>query len=96
MGRIILSNFNQSIYINTISGGIVNFGGALKIAPISITSSSTDSGKSNSGLDVTENPGLSLPGLVPVPLPVPLEEGNQDSTGTKDQEFPKSKVEQGK
>lgn len=52
---------NQGIFINTISGGIVNFGGALKIAPISITSGSTGSGQSNSGLDVTENPGSLIP-----------------------------------
>lgn len=55
---------SQGIFINTISGGIVNFGGALKIAPISITSGTADSGQSNSGLDVTENPGLPIKDLV--------------------------------
>jgi hypothetical protein len=60
MGRIILTSSSQGIFINTISGGIVNFGGALKIAPISITSSSAESGQSNKGLDVTENPGTLL------------------------------------
>ena len=55
-----MTSSSQGIFINTISGGIVNFGGALKIAPISITSSSAESGQSNNGLDVTENPGMLL------------------------------------
>lgn len=41
--------YNQDgIYINTVSGGIVNFGGAIKISPISITNSTSGSGSSNS------------------------------------------------
>jgi hypothetical protein len=55
-----LTTGNQGIFINTISGGIVNFGGALKIAPVSITTSSTGSGQSNKGTDVTENPAMLL------------------------------------
>jgi hypothetical protein len=54
---------NQAIFINTISGGIVNFGGALKIAPVSITSSSGGSGQTNKGLDIMENDGMLLPRL---------------------------------
>ncbi|MCQ6277681.1 spore germination protein [Bacillus sp. EB600] len=55
-----MTSSSQGIFINTISGGIVNFGGALKIAPISITSSSAESGQSNKGLGVTENLGTLL------------------------------------
>jgi hypothetical protein len=50
----------DGIYINTISGGIVNFGGAVIIAPISITKGPSDSCSSNTGDNVTENPGLVL------------------------------------
>ncbi|WP_066368485.1 hypothetical protein [Neobacillus fumarioli] len=39
----------NGICIQTISGGIVNFGGALKIAPISITKTTTSSLPSTSG-----------------------------------------------
>lgn len=47
--RLILSKVCSIVYINTVSGGIVNFGGAIKIAPISITKSTTGSPPSTSG-----------------------------------------------
>lgn len=46
--RLILNADCKGIFINTISGGIVNFGGALKIAPISITKSTQSSTPSTS------------------------------------------------
>ena len=42
----------EGIYINTISGGIVNFGGAVYISPISITNNQSGSGSSNSGGEI--------------------------------------------
>ncbi|OIK13288.1 hypothetical protein BIV60_14345 [Bacillus sp. MUM 116] len=45
--------------IGTVSGGIVNFGGAVTIAPISITKTITGSGDGNTGSSVTTNSGLS-------------------------------------
>ncbi|NHM32119.1 spore germination protein [Neobacillus terrae] len=42
----------EGIYINTISGGIVNFGGAVYISPISITNNLSGSGSSNSGGEI--------------------------------------------
>jgi hypothetical protein len=41
--RLILSRDCSVIFINTISGGIVNFGGANKIAPVSISKTTTGS-----------------------------------------------------
>lgn len=43
----------DSIVINTVSGGIVNFGGAFYISPISITKTVSGSGSENTGLGVT-------------------------------------------
>jgi hypothetical protein len=45
----------NNISINTVSGGIVNFGGAFYISPISITKTVTGSGSENTGADVTTN-----------------------------------------
>lgn len=57
--RLIVNGICTAIYINTISGGIVNFGGAIKIAPISITKS-TSSGSSTS---TSEQPTSGSSGL---------------------------------
>ena len=48
-----LAKRQDCITIGTISGGIVNFGGAVTIAPISITKTVTGSGEENQGEDVT-------------------------------------------
>jgi hypothetical protein len=45
----------DSIFINTVSGGIVNFGGAVYISPISITKSVSGSGSENTALDIKTN-----------------------------------------
>ncbi|WP_246277239.1 spore germination protein [Neobacillus endophyticus] len=45
----------NGINISTISGGIVNFGGAIVIAPISVTKTINGSGGGNTGLDVNTN-----------------------------------------
>ncbi|MED4206444.1 spore germination protein [Neobacillus mesonae] len=47
------------VNIGTISGGIVNFGGARTIAPISITKTISGSGEGNTGSTVTTTRGLS-------------------------------------
>lgn len=47
------------VNIGTISGGIVNFGGAVYISPISVSKSTTGAGGDNSGAEVTTNTGLS-------------------------------------
>lgn len=47
----------EGISIGTISGGIVNFGGAVWIAPISITTTNSGSGSGNSGTDGTSSSG---------------------------------------
>jgi hypothetical protein len=49
----------DGITIGTISGGIVNFGGAVTIAPISITRTTSGSGGDNSGGTTTTSSGLS-------------------------------------
>ena len=49
----------EGISIGTISGGIVNFGGARCIAPITITSTNSGSGSDNTGTEVTSRSGLS-------------------------------------
>lgn len=49
----------DGVSIGTVSGGIVNFGGAAIIAPISVTKSSSGSGGDNSGAEVITNSGLS-------------------------------------
>jgi hypothetical protein len=43
----------DSIVINTVSGGIVNFGGAFYISPISISKTVSGAGSENAGLDIT-------------------------------------------
>ncbi|WML51153.1 spore germination protein [Neobacillus sp. PS3-12] len=43
------------IFINTISGGIVNFGGTNKIAPVSISKTTTGSRPSTSGQMTSES-----------------------------------------
>jgi hypothetical protein len=48
----------EGITIGTISGGIVNFGGAIWIAPVSVTMTNSGSGSDNTGTDVTSSPGL--------------------------------------
>lgn len=48
----------EGITIGTISGGIVNFGGAVNIAPISVTKTVSGSGEANQGEDVTTQLGL--------------------------------------
>lgn len=48
----------EGITIGTISGGIVNFGGAVNIAPISVTKTVSGSGEGNQGEDVTTESGL--------------------------------------
>ena len=45
----------DGISIGTVSGGIVNFGGAVFISPISITKTTTGAGSENSGGSVTTN-----------------------------------------
>ncbi|MGJ7913299.1 spore germination protein [Neobacillus sp. LXY-1] len=45
----------DGVSIGTISGGIVNFGGAICISPISITNSQTGSGGTNTGQAVARN-----------------------------------------
>ena len=49
----------DGVNIGTVSGGIVNFGGAVYISPISVTKSITGAGGGNSGADVTTNTGSS-------------------------------------
>ncbi|MEH7098423.1 spore germination protein [Neobacillus vireti] len=49
----------DGITIGTISGGIVNFGGAVTIAPISITRTTSGSGGDNAGGSITTSSGAS-------------------------------------
>lgn len=44
---------HDGITIGTISGGIVNFGGAVCISPISVTKSTSGSGGDNTAAQVT-------------------------------------------
>ncbi|WML31359.1 spore germination protein [Neobacillus sp. OS1-32] len=46
--------------IGTVSGGIVNFGGAVTIAPISVTRTISGAGGGNTGSIITTNTGFSL------------------------------------
>jgi hypothetical protein len=46
----LVTNHNN-VSIGTISGGIVNFGGAIYISPISITKTTSGSGESNTSPD---------------------------------------------
>ncbi|PLS09486.1 spore germination protein [Neobacillus cucumis] len=53
-----MAAYNQDgITIGTISGGIVNFGGAVTIAPISITKTISGSGSGNQGESTTTSSG---------------------------------------
>ena len=54
-----LASSQEGVNIGTVSGGIVNFGGAVYISPISVTRSTTGAGGNNTGADVTTNTGLS-------------------------------------
>ncbi|PFO08484.1 hypothetical protein COJ85_03050 [Bacillus sp. AFS076308] len=55
-----MAAYNQDgITIGTISGGIVNFGGAVTIAPISITKTSSGSSSDNHGGTRTTSSGSS-------------------------------------
>lgn len=55
-----MAAYNQDgISIGTISGGIVNFGGAVTIAPISITKTSSGSSSDNQGGTMTTTSGRS-------------------------------------
>ncbi|MEH7248904.1 spore germination protein [Neobacillus niacini] len=42
---------HNNVSIGTISGGIVNFGGAIYISPISITKTTSGSGEDNTSTD---------------------------------------------
>lgn len=48
----------ECVTIGTISGGIVNFGGAIYISPITITKTTSGDGGNNSGSEGTENSGM--------------------------------------
>lgn len=50
---------HDGVTIGTISGGIVNFGGAVWIAPITITTTTSGSGSDNTGTDITSSSGVS-------------------------------------
>ncbi|WML39830.1 spore germination protein [Neobacillus sp. OS1-2] len=45
----------DGVTIGTISGGIVNFGGAVYISPISITRTTTGAGEENKGAGTATN-----------------------------------------
>ena len=47
----------EGVNIGTVSGGIVNFGGAVTIAPISVTKTVAGSGGSNATASNTSNSG---------------------------------------
>jgi hypothetical protein len=49
----------EEITIGTITGGIVNFGGAVCIAPITVTNTNSGSGSDNTGTDITTSTDLS-------------------------------------
>jgi len=62
-----LAEKHQGINIGTVSGGIVNFGGAIYISPISITktiSSTSDSGQESTGASTLTNSIASLAGAM--------------------------------
>ncbi|MEH7332455.1 spore germination protein [Neobacillus drentensis] len=55
-------DFNKDgITIGTVSGGIVNFGGAVFISPISVTKTVTGSGSQNTGGSSTRNSAQNAP-----------------------------------
>ncbi|WP_342431478.1 spore germination protein [Neobacillus sp. FSL H8-0543] len=43
----------DGVTIGTVSGGIVNFGGAVYISPISVTKANSGAGDNNTGEEVT-------------------------------------------
>ncbi|OLS38548.1 spore germination protein [Bacillus sp. MRMR6] len=45
---------HEGVTIGTISGGIVNFGGAIYISPISVTKTNSGSGENNTDLVPSE------------------------------------------
>jgi hypothetical protein len=53
-----LSINKDGINIETVSGGIVNFGGAVCISPISVTKSVSGSGGGNTGDQIITSTGL--------------------------------------
>ena len=48
------------VTIGTISGGIVNFGGAVFISPISVTKTISGAGGNNTGAEVVTKTGTDL------------------------------------
>jgi hypothetical protein len=58
-GERMASLQHDGVNIGTVSGGIVNFGGAINISPISISKTIEGSGGSNTGGIVTTNSVLS-------------------------------------
>jgi hypothetical protein len=50
-----LSIRHEGVTIGTISGGIVNFGGAIYISPISVTKTNSGSGENNTDLVPSED-----------------------------------------
>ncbi|PFP23174.1 spore germination protein [Bacillus sp. AFS073361] len=57
MNRLAINE--KGISIGTISGGIVNFGGAVCISPITITSENTGSGSDNTKTNITSRSRVS-------------------------------------
>lgn len=53
-----MSISKDGISIETVSGGVVNFGGAVCISPISVSKSVSGSGGDNTGEVITTNTGL--------------------------------------
>jgi hypothetical protein len=45
----VLSNNQDGVTIGSVSGGIVNFGGAVYISPISVTKTNSGAGENNTG-----------------------------------------------
>jgi hypothetical protein len=58
MGGVVEVVRPDCVSIGTVSGGIVNFGGAVTIAPISITKTTAGSGSENAGQTIITNSGL--------------------------------------
>jgi hypothetical protein len=58
MGDETLAVNQDGINIGTISGGIVNFGGAVYISPISITKTVTGSGEANQETMNSDSDGI--------------------------------------
>lgn len=54
----------DGVRIGTISGGIVNFGGAVIIAPISITRTITGAGEGNEGAVTTTSTQKSISSIL--------------------------------